>query len=124
MPSKIDPQYPRIDKRIAERSTVEKYAPIFIAVVAILGSAVTIYTSIVTKLEIGNLKQAYIETKVAEFEIRFKEYQISNKVVLEKLQKGMRELDTSVDNIENKNMEQLSVINRKLDNLTNKFQNK
>lgn len=65
--------YPYIDRRISEKNFLEKYGSLIIALIAISGSAIAIYTSIITRILIIEYKQEASFDSIQKMELLVQE---------------------------------------------------
>jgi DNA-binding ferritin-like protein len=85
------PKYPYTDRTINEKNFLEKYGSMFIALLAICGSAVAIYTSIITRILIIEYKQESTIEILQKTEALVQE----NKIISRELRSEIEDIDRS-----------------------------
>lgn len=108
MQNRMDPNYPYLENPASEKNFLEKYGSVIIALITIIGSAMAVYTSIVTKMEITTLKQEYLEQKVMDINSRVKLNTKNIEAKDKHIQTQIQGLTTSIRDLDSSNSRNFS----------------
>lgn len=120
MHNRMDPNYPYLENPVNEKNFFEKYGSVIIALITIIGSAMAVYTSIVTKMEITTLKQKYMEQKIITIDAQVKLNTKTINLRDRHVQGQIQELNNTIKDLDSSNSRSLSEIYDKLNRMNNK----